>query len=143
MNGLKACEAGGYSIERRGDFAFARVLRQVEGCPDCGGTGLLRGTVQDYGRAYEVATPCPRRRMTERAELYNRARIPAVHATSTFDSYRASTAEVHRGLSIAKDFALRYPQERGFILSGPVGTGKTHLLAATLRHLLLELAIRN
>jgi DNA replication protein DnaC len=142
VTSLKACEAGGYAIERKGDSAVARVLQQVEGCVDCGGTGLLRGTVEEFGRTYDVAKPCPRRRMEQRADLYNRAHIPAVHSSSTFDTYRAQTAEVHKGLSVAKDFALRWPQSRGYILSGPVGTGKTHLLAASLRHLVLELGVR-
>lgn len=138
----RACETGGYVIERRGDFAAAQVQQSIAGCPDCGGTGLERDTVERFGRRYDIARPCPRQRMVERAELFNRAQVPAVHAASTFDTYRASTADVHRGLSVAREFALSWPARRGFVLSGPVGTGKTHLLSAALRHLVLERGVR-
>jgi DNA replication protein DnaC len=138
----KPCEPGGISIERARDFASARLVTPVSACTGCGGTGLMRTTVEDNGRVYETVTACARARLVRRAELFNDAHLPAVHAASTFDSYRPSNAEQARAQQVAKDFALRWPQARGFILSGPVGTGKTHLLVAALRHLCLELGVR-
>src|SRR4051812_3667995 len=119
MSALKACEAGGFSFDRAGEHATVRVTQRVEGCADCAGTGLLRSSVTENGRAYEVTTPCPRRRMTQRADSYNHARLPAVHGQSNFDNFRRSNAEVARALDVAKAFALGWPKERGFILSGP------------------------
>jgi DNA replication protein DnaC len=65
-----------------------------------------------------------------------------VHALATFDSYKPSNAEQHRALQVVKEFAFRWPQLRGFVLSGPVGTGKTHLLCATLKHLAIEVGVK-
>ena len=65
-----------------------------------------------------------------------------MHANSSFETWRPKNAEQARGFDVAKDFSFRYPSARGFILSGPVGTGKTHLMVATLRHLTLELGAR-
>jgi DNA replication protein DnaC len=93
-------------------------------------------------RTYDVVGPCARAKLVHRARLFNEAHIPAVHHAATFDSYRPSNAEQAKAVQLARDFAHRWPQTRGFILSGPVGTGKTHLLAATLRHLTLERGIR-
>lgn len=138
----RACEAGGFTLERRGDWAMARVTQRLEDCKDCNGTGLLRETVRENNRDYERVTQCPRSRLVRRAEQFNDAHLPAVHAAASFDSYKPSNAEQARALQVAKDFALRWPQPRGFILSGPVGTGKTHLLVATLKHLALELGVR-
>jgi DNA replication protein DnaC len=131
-----------YELDRDGDFARARANLAVETCPECQGRGVHRSVVQQHNRSYEIANPCPRGKHAERARLFNDARIPAVHAQATFASYRPSNEEQAQALQVARDFALRWPQPRGFILSGPVGTGKTHLLAATLKHLALELGVR-
>jgi DNA replication protein DnaC len=139
---LRACEAGGFSFDRAGEHAVVRVSQSVEGCADCSGTGLLRSTVQEFGRSYEVTTPCPRKRMEKRAEAFNQARLPAVHANSTLDNFKGHREEVARAFEVARNFVFKWPSERGFIISGPVGTGKTHLLTATLRYLSLELGVR-
>jgi DNA replication protein DnaC len=80
--------------------------------------------------------------MVTRAASFSSARIPAVHTQASFESFRPSNAEQARAQQVAREFALKYPQSRGYILSGPVGTGKTHLLSATLKHLALEVGAR-
>ena len=53
--------------------------------------------------------------------------------------------EQARALKTAQQFAFGYNPKGGtlgFILSGPVGTGKTHLIAAALSHLMLEAGVR-
>ena len=135
-------EQPAFVLERAGDWAIAKATASVETCPECHGTGLHHTLVEQHGRSYEVATPCPRGKHSERAAAFNQAHVPAVHAQATFASYRPSNEEQARALQVAKDFAVRWPQSRGFILSGPVGTGKTHLLAATLKHLALELGVK-
>ncbi|MEW6432486.1 MAG: ATP-binding protein [Myxococcota bacterium] len=138
----KGIDTAGYVFERAGDFARARARLAVADCPDCRGSGLARGVVEDNGRTYSVVKPCACTKLARRAELFNDARVPAVHGQASFDGYRPSNAEQARALQAAKDFALRWPQPRGFILSGPVGTGKTHLLSATIKHLTLELGVQ-
>lgn len=138
MTSLKACEVSGFSIERHEGVARAVVAQRIEGCVDCGGTGLLRTQVKENGRVYDVASPCPRARMERRVVLFNEARIPAVHAQATFDAYKPAIAEQAQALKVAREFALSWPSKRGFGISGPVGTGKTHLLAAVLAHLTLQ-----
>ena len=135
-------DAGGISFERVGDYAAARLTLKLEDCPDCGGTGLVRTKTLQNGREYDVVAPCSRAALQRRANSFNAARLPAVHALATFESYKPSNAEQHRALQVAKEFAFRYPQLRGFVLSGPVGTGKTHLLCATLKHLSIEMGVR-
>jgi DNA replication protein DnaC len=73
--------------------------------------------------------------------------IPAHHAPSSFASFRAKgddqekTAALEQALGVARSLAREWRRDRparGFVLSGRVGSGKTHLLAATLRYLILE-----
>jgi DNA replication protein DnaC len=142
MSSPRACETSGYTVQRQGDFAVATVSQKVEDCADCSGSGLVRGSVNENGRTYEVVQPCPRAKMINRAASFSEAHLPAVHAQAGFDNFRPSNVEQARALQVAKDFSLRFPQPRGYVLSGPVGTGKTHLMCATLKHLALELGVR-
>lgn len=135
-------DAGGITFERVGDYASARLTLRLEDCPDCGGTGLMRSKTQQNGREYDTVTACPRSKLQRRAASFNAARIPAVQSLATFDSYKPSNAEQARALQVVKEFSFRWPQLRGFVLSGPVGTGKTHLLSATLKHLAIELGVK-
>jgi DNA replication protein DnaC len=138
---LKPCEVSGYAVVKAGGSAKASVAQPVSSCSECNGTGLMRTQRKDNGRIYDVSAPCPRARMEARVKLFNQANIPAVHASSNFDNYRPSTAGQNKALSTAKSFVFSPTRTRGFMLSGPVGTGKTHLLAAALTHLTLEAGI--
>ena len=143
MSATKPCEAGGVTVDRQGERAIARPARSVASCLECSGTGLVRTTVQENGRSYEVSAPCPRAKLTKRAELFNAAHLPAVHATSLFENYKARVGEQDQARKRLTEFAMTWPaRQRGFVLSGPVGTGKTHLLSSALRHLTLEAGVR-
>ncbi|MDP1830356.1 MAG: ATP-binding protein [Archangium sp.] len=135
-------DAAGITFERVGDYAFARPTQRREDCPECGGTGLVRTRTQQNGREYDLVAPCGHATLQRRATSFNAARLPAVQAQATLETYKPSNAEQHRALQVAKEFAFRWPQLRGFVLSGPVGTGKTHLLCATLKHLAIELGVK-
>ncbi len=139
MADVPTCNSGNVAIERNGDCAFAKLAEPVETCRTCGGTGLLPTTVEEQGRKYSVVSPCARAKAKSRLALFNSASIPGVLANATFETYRPAHPEQDRAKSLAKDFAFRWPSARGFLLSGPVGTGKTHLLCAALRHATLEM----
>lgn len=140
MADAPSCQNGNPVIERHGDCAFARLAEPIDGCATCGGTGLLPTLVEEKGRKYSVVAPCARAKAKTRLALFNAASIPGVLANASFDTFKPPPyPEQNRALYVAKDFAHRWPHARGFLLSGPVGTGKTHLLSATLRHATLEM----
>ena len=136
------CPPAGYEIFRVDDRAQARATRTVSGCDTCQGTGLLRHKIVDGSRSYEVASPCGYQKLQNRIDLFNHASIPAVHSAATFETFKPAIHEQARALTVTRDFAHAWPTTRGFVLSGPVGTGKTHLLAATLRHATLERGVK-
>ena len=77
----------------------------------------------------------------KRVARFNAVGLPGVVAHSSFDNYIPAKTQQDKACSAAMHFAHHYEKaggNKGFVLSGPVGAGKTHLLAATLAHLVLE-----
>ena len=136
------CQAQGFVVERLGDHCVARPEKRIEDCTLCGGVGLLTQTITDNGRQYEVASPCASQKLKGRLQLFSEAHLPAVHAQATFESFKPYGNEQDLALRTARAFALGYPQSKGFVLSGPVGTGKTHLLASALKFVTIEKGVR-
>lgn len=142
------CQGRMYVFERRGDRGFAKICRCTQSCSRCEGRGFFLTSVQETfsqrvgPKNYDVLAPCPCRLLHRRLELYNHAGIPAVLASSTFEAYQTPTQAQSQARQMAMEFSLRYPSERGFVISGPVGTGKTHLLAAALAHAIIEKGAR-
>ena len=138
---MPGCEPGAFSVERVGDYAVAKPNRRVADCESCDGTGLVRGTIEDGGRKYEVSKPCALAGLQVRLSLFNQAQLPAVHSCSEFKTFKGANEEGANALKLARDFAAGWPSRRGFVLSGPVGTGKTHLLVSTLRWVTAEMGV--
>lgn len=139
------CQGRLYRIERRGDIASAVVCGCASRCGRCQGSGFVYLTQEETfsqkvgPRKYEVLAPCPCKVVERRVHRFNEVGIPGVLALADFESYRpAPTPEQERAKEVAMAFAHGYPGGKGFVLSGPVGTGKTHLICATLAHVVLE-----
>ena len=158
------CRGDGYRVEAEvqsgpgdGEGRRARAVARVCSWPQA--LRALRGTrfrlhlaagrVQQEGRvkSYEALTPCVCRLLAQRVATFAQVGIPAHHATSSFGTFRAKgddqekTAALEQALGVARavsqDWRRDWPA-RGFVISGRVGSGKTHLLSAALRHLILE-----
>ncbi|HEY3449476.1 MAG TPA: ATP-binding protein [Myxococcales bacterium] len=134
------CKDARYLVERYGERAFAKVCGCNDLCATCGGSGHTM--VDDKG--YTFVKPCACRSVGRRVALYNQVRIPSRAASFNFETFLPECEEQQMALATAETTAKRYRPDapsRGFIVSGPVGTGKTHLLCATLRHLTLEVGV--
>lgn len=142
------CQGRMYYFARQGDRGYAKACECAQKCTRCEGRGYLFAQVQETfsvkvgPKNYEVLTPCPCQLLQRRLQYYNDAGIPAVLAASTFETYQTPTQAQAHACEVAKSFSLQYPQGRGFVIAGPVGTGKTHLLAATLAHAIIEKGAR-
>ncbi len=132
------CRGTGFLFDRTGEHALARLCPCSESCGECLGAGHL--FIEDE-RGYATARSCHCQRRLARLACFNAARLPA-RAGLTFEALVPSNEEQARARDVAMTTAHRYEKgkpTRGFVLSGPVGTGKTHLLCAALRHLTLEM----
>ena len=131
------CDGAGILFNRATDplLNLSRPLRY----PDAG-VGVVFNSEPDRP---PTTRPCPDcAPVDRRIGLYNRARIPRRFAGSVVEGFE----EVSESAKKAKVQILRClenfrPGDHGVALSGHVGTGKTHLLAAVVRHLTIERGI--
>jgi len=134
------CSTRGFSVDKEADVL--RLKEAIEQCRHCRGSGLLLAEQNLHGRNYEEARPCNKRRLLHRASLLAAAKIPPLFQNVSFGDYKPKNDQQSKALEMANMYASQPPVPRGFLLSGPVGTGKTHLLAATLRQLILEFGVK-
>lgn len=80
------------------------------------------------------------RSMERRLQLIEKAAIPPRFRSRTFATFNATTKAKQHALTVARDFAEDFgslaPRGHGLIFSGLPGTGKSHLAASIMLHLI-------
>lgn len=111
-------------------------------CEHCNGTGWV--LVEKDG--LELAQRCECAELMRRSRLLERAGIPARYGHCTLDSFElwdATDPTLGRTRRAVQEFVDLYPEvDKGLLLMGPVGTGKTHLAVAALAALISEKGVR-
>lgn len=145
--GCPTCYGRQYLTLAQGFLARAELCSCQSACARCGGKGhLLVQQEQTFSqkvgpKTYDVLAPCNCQLLPKRLSRYNEANIPGAIAHATFDNFRPGSSLQERAREVVATFARGFRRggnARGFILSGPVGAGKTHLLSAAMSHLILE-----
>lgn len=135
------CFGIGAHIVRQGAVAVAQRCSCVQRCPLCNEHGWVDDT--DNPRARRR---CRCRRLAHRMELFDRAHIPGRHAGSTRRSFRDDGQPTLTAAMMAVSGWLKRfepgQENRGLVLHGEVGRGKTHLMVAILRELVLLHGVR-
>jgi DNA replication protein DnaC len=100
-------------------------------CPLCNGTGVE--VIPGKG-----ARPCTCRGQDSRRLFLDAARIPRRYANCTLENFKCEpNSAQYKALEYARYLVGDYPYiDRGLLLMGPAGVGKTHLAVAILRGLL-------
>lgn len=131
----KQCSGFGYIARPISAFAKAHVCDCVLNCGLCHGQSqqLIGSSVTRVCK-----TPTPRRV----ASLINEAFIPSRYTDASFEAFQATciNASTERNSSVLQkiknwlaDFSITRSQ--GFVLGGPVGVGKTYILASVCKKL--------
>jgi DNA replication protein DnaC len=119
----------------------------LENCTMCRGTGWKMVLRADGAGSVAVACDCG---MEDRAaRVMERARIPKRYEHCDFESYVTDLADgktwterhaqsLKQARLVAQGFVRDYPgsTEKGLLLMGPSGVGKTHLAVASLKELI-------
>ena len=110
-----------------GDFPGREF--ETETCPLCFGSGLE--VVPGKG-----ARTCQCRRREAHSGLLEKARLPMRYAACHFYNYKPANPSQERAFGYASRLTMEYPAvERGLLLMGTVGVGKTHLAVSILKGL--------
>lgn len=130
------CQGDGYLVNPGDDFAVARTCMCVPFCTACQGVGqrLVDGRV---GR-------CRCQMLPDRIKRFNAARIPSVHANSSFRNF-IPEASGRAAFFQAQGWAASFrpgQNAKGFVLTGKVGRGKTHLMVAAMRYAIFNSGAR-
>ena len=116
----------------------------LENCSLCRGTGWKLVPRSD-GTAGKVAVACDCGMQQRESRVIERARIPKRYEHCDFESYSTDvgatpqqTDSLKKAKLLAQAFVRDYPgaEEKGLLLIGPSGVGKTHLAVAALKELL-------
>lgn len=131
------CEGLGAVVVRAGEVAIAERCSCVGVCPICKDTGWV---AEGTGRTARNRR-CTCGRLALAMERFDRAHIPARHFRSTRGSFKPSSpkqAAVMVGVSRWLENYAPGEENRGLVLHGAVGRGKTHLMVAMLRELVFR-----
>ena len=135
----QSCGGSFYVCFSDGLAARARRCECQASCPLCGGTGHAARTDE---QGYDVFSVCRCQSVDRRISRFNRALLPAKFHDRTLFNYTPASEPQAAAQSAVYQFLRNYQSGcQGFLLMGPVGTGKTHLLCAVVSHLCLELGV--
>ena len=98
-------------------------------CPKCFGTGMeiVRG---------KGARICDCRKLKSKSGQFESVRLPKRYDGFHFHNYKPQTASQEAALRLATSLTMEFPAvDRGLLLMGSVGVGKTHLAVSILKGL--------
>lgn len=117
------------SQEARQPYDVPQTNDEPEVCSKCYGSGME--IVPGKG-----ARRCECRKQKSHSNLIEKAKIPKRYENCHFHSYRVLNPSQDRAFRFASKLTMDYPAiERGLLLMGTVGVGKTHLAVSILKGL--------
>jgi len=130
------CHGAGLDVAPKGPFAQAKVCSCVRRCPVCKDTGWVA-----QGEGFRAPrSRCMCQRVLGRGRRFDEARIPARYAKASLSTF-SPRGELMPAFIAANHFIQNWDpngQQRGMVLWGAVGRGKTHLLMGIIRELVFR-----
>ena len=130
MKTLRATEYIDLYIE--GEFVQARRHLSQIPCPKClNDSGFT--TIQDEN-GHTISKRCRCQGIDHRIKIFNLAGVPARYLDAELSSYKPRDLTGVEAVERASEFAWSFlPQNRGLLIYGGYGTGKTYLAASMIR----------
>lgn len=134
----ECAECGSEHMLIRGTADYAQAARCACHCP-CPACGDVGHHFECDENGYQIARPCTCLALDRRVAWLNAARLPARYAAASFVSFQAPDLPRRNARVQASRFASEFEDgDPGILFYGHCGTGKTHLLVAILRHLVVK-----
>lgn len=140
------CGGRGYTLANEGLLSVATICSCGDSCERCKGRGILLREEDGY----QFADRCPCQSIGLRVAAYNAAQLPSRFASKGFEQFHTDGGppkiaqqldKIRRLMIDFADTARPGHTPKGFGLFGRPGTGKTHLLVATLARMSLHRGI--
>ncbi|MFT7519894.1 MAG: DNA replication protein DnaC [Kiritimatiellia bacterium] len=141
----KLCSGTAIQVGRNDAYAAATLCRCCSICPHCKDTGWVRSVQGDRS---SPLNRCTCQLFLKRLELFGLAQVPARLGHCTFLSFRLadrSTPGQRDAFTTAMTIASQFRPgdvNRGLVLHGDVGRGKTHLLVSMIYELTIRHGVR-
>lgn len=126
--GCSHCDGLGYRVATEGAFAKAEVCSCVRECPAC------------FGQARQVigndAVPCRKPSPASVVNHFNVAEIPGRYAQASLENFKNDTGNGRQIVEKLKVWREKFHPtgSKGIVISGPVGVGKTYIMAALAKY---------
>lgn len=138
--GCDRCERNCYVTCANGDLARAKVCDCSANCILCRDEGYRHVTNE---RGYSYAVPCSCQSLRQRVARFNEARLPALFHDKLLEYYQPRGGNQTEVRYHAFHFRKSFDEgRRGILYWGGPGVGKTHLMAAMIRYLTLEVGLK-
>ena len=124
------CSGRGFRLLTRGAYTCAEVCSCVQSCSACFGKAqILDG---------KIASPCKTPSPVKLCGLINNAQIPARYTNACLSDFTNTNGNGKEILLKLRAWLNHFKtkEDQGFIISGPVGVGKTLILAAITKALI-------
>lgn len=122
------CEGKGFQIAKKGAYAVGMLCACVQNCLAC--HGHLSKVSANTASACKI--PSPRTIIN----IINEAELPARYYQAEFESFANFTGNCRDHIHTIRKWAQGFQLGgKGLIISGPVGVGKTYLLACIIKTL--------
>jgi DNA replication protein DnaC len=119
------CQGLGFQVEARGSKTVARLCECVKTCPTCLGQAVI---VDQDRKSRPCKNPSPRKI----CNLLNAAEIPARYKDASLKAFSNNTGNCQAVVQKVQDWIRQFQNSgsKGLLLGGPVGVGKTFVLAS-------------